>query len=289
MQSSSPTPHKRVQRSTTLNRQYVKRPVKAPKIQTTAELHAENLKRRQALAARMRRERLVKATPAQAAPKIRPIIHEKPSETIKRHPLESSTRAKLISRPQAQKPLSMKEKKEQAISAALKQMAKTPADSEPKKLHKSFLSFKRVALALCLAILFIGAAVYFVNLSMPSISVKVVAMQTGIDAAYPSYVPKGFSLSEVKSENSKIYLKFSSSDNASYTISEEKSSWNSSALESNYIKPTFKNSYSTIREQGLTIFVVDKNCFWVNGGKLFTITSESELTKTQLISIATSL
>ena len=290
MNSPSPTPHKRIQRSTTLNRKYVKRPVKIPKIKTTAELHAENLKRRQALATRMNHGRLLKTTSSQ--PPKKPLKSPRePIETVKKHPIEATVRAKLAKNSSlvTKKPLSMRLQKEQAIESALKTMATTPNTSEKKKLHKSFFSFKRVALALCLAIFAIGAAAYLVRLSMPSISVKVAAMQAGIDAIYPSFIPKGFSLSSVTADATRISLKFTSSENASYTITEEKSSWNSSALEENYIKPNFQKNYSTIREQGLTIFISDTSCAWVNGGKLFTITSESELTKTQLVSIATSL
>ncbi len=289
MNSTNATPHKRVQHSTTLNRKYVKRPTKAPKIRTTAELHAENLKRRQALATRMNRERLIKAPTTKKSLKTNIIIRGQFTEKIERHPLETSTRARQVKPPVEKKNLSMKEKKDQAIAAALKQMEKSSTDSEPKKLHKSFLSLNRVALALCLAILVVGAAIYFVNLSIPSLSVKVVAMQTGIDASYPSYTLKGFALKEVKTEDQKIYLRFSSDSNTSYIITEEKSSWNSSALEANYIKPTYDRDYTVIREQGLTIFVANKTCLWVNGGKLFTISTDADLTKTQLISIATSL
>ena len=125
---------------------------------------------------------------------------------------------------------------------------------------------------------------------MPGISVQVAAMQSGLDAIYPSYIPKGFSLDGVKSEDERLALSFKSDDGRSFVLTEEKSSWNSSALESNYAKPLFKNNYSTIREQGLTLYVSDSNCVWVNGGKLFTISStDAELSKTQLTSIATSL
>jgi len=291
MNSLSPNPHKRVQRSTTLNRKYVKRPVKTPKIKTTAELHAENLKRRQALAARMSHGRLLKASPVTNPKKTSLVPSPKLSTPIKKHPLEASARAKLAapSSLTPKKPLSMREKKELAIKSALKTMAETSAPQERKTLHKSFFSFKRVAFALFLAIFVVGVAAYLIRLSMPNLSVKVAAMQTGIDAIYPSFVPKGFSLSDITADAAKISLKFTSSENSSYIITEEKSSWNSSALEENYIKPNFQKQYSTVREQGLTIFISGPNCAWVNGGKLFTISSDSELTKTQLVSIATSL
>lgn len=293
MNNSSSNSHRRVEHSTTLNRKYVKRPT--PRIRTSAELHAENLRRRQALAARMNRERLLSLKKSQKAAAIAIKTEkttEKPIEKAKKHPIEISVRKRLADAKSAPKKapiISMKEKKEQAIASALKSM-KAQQPEEKRKLNKSFFNFKRVSLALCCAIFVVGAAIYFINLAMPGISVQVVAMQNGIDAIYPSYIPKGFSLSGVKSDGDRLALSFKSDDEKSFVLTEEKSSWNSSALESNYTKPLFQNNYSTIREQGLTLYISGSNCVWVNGGKLFTISStDAELSKTQLTSIATSL
>ena len=301
MNNSSSNSHKRVERSTTLNRKYVKRPT--PRIRNTAEIHDENLRRRQALAARMNRERLLKLKSTEKSLQKSKVAEKSiknplkrvknPVGKIERHPLEISARKRLLVKQasiEAPKTPSMKERKEQAIKSALASMAKkSPGKSEKKQLHTSFLSFKRVSLALCCAVFVVGIAIYFIHLSMPSISVGVAAMQSGIDATYPSYTPKGFSLSSVKSENNSVSMQFKSDSGESFILTEEKSSWNSSALESNYVKGVFKNKYSTIREQGLTIFISDSNAIWVNGGKLFTISSEGGLSKNQLVSIATSL
>lgn len=293
MNNSSANSHRRVEHSTTLNRKYVKRPT--PKVRTTAEIHAENLRRRQALAERMNRERLLKLKASKKTTDKPLKKDQEPIEKAKKHPIEITARKRLSLKKtpaETKKPLSMKEKKDQAIKSALASMAsKNPVEkAEKKKLHTSFLSFKRVSLALCSAVFVVGVAIYFINLSMPSISVGVAAMQSGIDATYPSYTPKGFSLSSVKSEENVLKMFFKSNTGDSFVLTEEKSSWNSSALESNYVKPLFKNKYSTIREQGLTIFISGSNATWVNGGKLFTITSDNDiLSKNQLVSIATSL
>ncbi len=292
MNNSSSNSHKRIERSTTLNRKYVKRPT--PRIRTSSEIHDENLRRRQALAARMNRERLLRLK-ATKKPVEKPQKKVKaPVEKVTKHPLEISARKRLLSRKaplEAKKTPSMKEQKEQAIKSALASMTKnSQKTNEKKKLHTSFFNVKRVSLALCSAIFVVGVAIYFINLSMPSISVQVAAMQSGIDATYPSYIPKGYSLSSVKSEENVLSLLFKSNNGESFVLTEEKSSWNSSALESNYVKGLFKNKYSTIREQGLTIFISGSNAVWVNGGRLFTISAENNLlSKNQLVSIATSL
>lgn len=289
MNNSSANSHKRVEHSTTLNRKYVKRPT--PRVRTTSEIHAENLKRRQALAARMNRERLLSLKKSQKPVKPTEKIVDKPLEKAKKHPLEISARKRLAEAKSPKKetaPISIKTKKDQAIESALKSMlSKKPP--EKKKLMKSFFSVQRVALAFCCAVFVVGVSVFFINLSMPSISVSVAAMKAGIDASYPSYIPKNFSLSNVKTEDERISLIFKSNSGEAFVLTEEKSSWNSAALEANYVKPVFKNNYSTVREQGLTLYISSSNCAWVNGGKLYTISSEANLSKTQLTSIATSL
>lgn len=294
MQNSSQNSHSRVQRSTTLNRKYVKRPVSAPKIRTPAQIQAENLKRRQALAARMNRERLLGLKSNTQVPKItKKTVKKQPEEPIKpatTHPLAASARKKMTaaSKPAQKRELSMKEQKERAIKSALKKM-ETVEKPQKRGLNRSFFTVKRVSLAICCSILVVAATTYFVKVSMPSLSVQFATAQSGIDALYPSYIPKNYSLAKTKSENEKVSMTFTNDKGKSFVLSEEKSSWNSAALEANYAKPVFSNNYSTIREQGLTIYVSGSNCAWVNGGKLFTISTETELSKTQLVSIATSL
>ena len=115
-------------------------------------------------------------------------------------------------------------------------------------------------------------------------------MQTGIDATYPTYIPRGYSLSDIVSEDKKISMSFSSSDKTSFTLSEEKSSWDNETLESSYVKSTWGNNYTSVREQGITIFISGSNAAWVNGNILYKLTaSGNNLTKKQIKSIVTSL
>ena len=128
--------------------------------------------------------------------------------------------------------------------------------------------------------------------NIPDISVRVAAMQTGIQASYPSYVPRDYSLGDITSEDGKIALTFDGPDNASFVLIEEKSSWDSAALLRNYVEPTWQDDYTTTHEQGITIYISNSNsnAAWVNGGVLYKITSNSTvLTKKQVRNIVTSL
>ncbi|MBQ2660300.1 hypothetical protein IJF86_02705 [Candidatus Saccharibacteria bacterium] len=302
MNNSSSKAHRGVQHSSTLNRKYVKRPVistaaaKSPAITSLAKQQSANLKRRQALAAKINREHLAALKAKSSAKK--PVLAEQkavssaPGEVV-RHPVESKVRSRLALRratPVKSPSLSMKEKKDQAIESALKSVATMEKQGKAHRMkNRSFFSVKRVALALGCAVIAVGAIAYFINLSMPDLSVRVAAMQTGIDAVYPSYVPRDYSLASVVSEVGKITMTFSTSSGESFTLTEEKSSWDSSALEANYVKSNF-SEYVPIREQGLTLYVSGSDCAWVNGGKVFVINaSGNNLSKKQLKSIAVSL
>ena len=182
--------------------------------------------------------------------------------------------------------------KESAIEKALAIAAKNNSEKKKKTSMPRFqFGFKRVMLALACAAVAVFAIVYFVNLNAPDISLKVAAMQNGIDASYPSYVPRDFSLSNITSESGKITLNFKNLSNEdAFSLIEEKSSWDSNTLLNNYVHEVFGKDFTTMREQGLTIYIGNNNAAWVNGGIVYklNITSGS-LTKKQIRSIAVSL
>ncbi len=189
--------------------------------------------------------------------------------------------------------LTAKELKDQAIRKALENASNSfdkPKKKKDKKKAMRF-GFGKIMLAVSCATAAVAAIVYFVNMNMPDISLQVAALQTGIDASYPSYVPRDFSVSSITSEEGKITMEFSNSSTGdAFTLVEEASSWDSSALESNYMKKEFNDKYTIVREQGLTIYISGNNAAWVNGGVVFKLTTTSgSLTDKQIKSIAVSM
>lgn len=183
--------------------------------------------------------------------------------------------------------------KDAALRKALRSVASMDDDLKTARAHTKTRKkggFKRFMLAFGCAAACVAAIIYFVGSNIPDISVRVAAMQTGIEASYPSYVPRGFSLSDISSEDSKITLTFASADAGTFTLVEEKSSWDSAALLRNYVEPTWQSNYTTTHEQGLTIYMFGSNATWVNGGVLYKINAEDNvLTKKQLRNIVTSI
>ena len=193
---------------------------------------------------------------------------------------------KVVSQPQMRP--TAQELKNAAIEKALASTMKSQATEKSPRMH---FGFKRMLLALVCSAAAVFAIVYFVNLNAPNISLKVAAMQTGIEASYPAYVPRDFSLSDITSENGKITLNFkNSSTGEGFSLVEEKSSWDTNALLNNFVREEYKENYVVIKEQGLTIYISGSNATWVNGGIIYKLKNPTNsLTKKQIKSIAVSL
>ena len=184
--------------------------------------------------------------------------------------------------------------KDQAIRSAMRSVATMNTAETPKEMHREFRKKKkggRIALALLCSAVTVGALVAFVHFNMPDISVRVAAMQTGIDASYPNIIPRGYTLSNVSSDkDGEIAMVFNNSEGNSFTLTEEKSTWDSNALLNNFVKKNMSADYSTMREQGITIYTEGDLSTWVNGGILFKVKSSGKfLTKEQIRNLATSI
>ena len=201
---SSSASHRRVQRSTTLNRKYVKKPEKVAVVDSVAKRRADDLMRRQALADKINRERLAAL---RAGKTLREADATPPAPSATPRPLSATIERSLITAPKAEK---AEKVKDSAVRSALKSVATLDADSSAGKgiSTKRSLGAKKLLLAFGCAALAVGLVGYFVSVNTPDISVRVAAMQTGIDATYPTYIPRGYSLSDIVSEDKKISMTF---------------------------------------------------------------------------------
>lgn len=281
--------HRKVQTSTTLSRKYTKRPAKSPDVMM-----------------RVKRSPQVKhfSTPTMKTKQM--MQSDDVMTPAEMHPMQRSANAKMKQRqmqPVQAPKVSAKELKDQAIQKALVSAGNVGTEEEKSMMNKSqkvktkkvgnkvHFGIGRVVLALSCAAAAVFAIAYFVNLSMPDISLRVAAMQTGMDPAYPNYVPRDYNVSSITSEEGKITMEFkNSNEGGAFVLTEEKSSWDTNALVSNYIKDTYGENYTIVREQGLTIYISGSDAAWVNGGMLYKIkTNEGSLTNKQIRSIAVSL
>lgn len=294
--------HRKVQASTTLNRKYTKRPAKSTDVMVRRSPKTEKVSdiMRSPRVQHFNSPMVTEATESVTEPIAPATVHPMQQSAMSRMQARknSSSQNSLSASTTTVSGISAKELKDQAIKKALAQAEKVQSTASEqktknKKKKSSMMHFGvgRVLLALSCAATAVFAIVYFVNLNMPDVSLKVAAMQTGIDPTYPNYVPRDYSVSSITSEDGKISIIFyNSTARTSFTLTEENSSWDTSALESNFVKSEYGENYTLVREQGLSIYINGSNATWVNGGIVYKITADNGvLTNKQIRSIATSL
>ncbi len=225
----------------------------------------------------------VKAAPVGSAHSAGPV--DKPAQP---HPSAIRALAKADAKKQAQvkaaRPATSKEVKDAAIEKALS----TPK-TKAKKTPKNKWIKRGIIIGSCLLLVLV--ALFAVYKFIPSVSVSIAAAQAGIEARYPDFTPDGYSLNQpVTYADGEVNLTFKSNSNDStYSINQKRSSWDSSATLDNVVIPEVGQNYATTKERGLTIYTYDKGAAWVNGGILYTISGDAQLSGDQIRRIATSL
>lgn len=201
------------------------------------------------------------------------------------HPLVQKTTQIRQSMAKISQPKTMQEVKENAINEAMSRVAPKTNKKHFSLFDKKFKVRNIVILSL-LMVLIAGAVVYFY---IPSISVRIASQQAGINANFPEYYPDGYSIDgPVSFSNGEVVINFkSNTNNSKFVIKQTKSSWDSSAVR-NKVSKDSGGEFITTEEKGLTIFTYKGNAAWVNGGILYTINGDANLSSDQIRRIATS-
>ena len=280
--------HSNVQKSKTLMRRAAKKPSTPQKIVRRTQPGRHMDFARNTNVAKFAPHPVVKeAKTASASPvKAAPIVSlDKPAQP---HPAAVRALAKAQAKKETQvkiaKPVTSKEVKDAAIAKALA----TPKTKAPKAPKNKWLKRGIVVGSIVLLLLVTLFAIYKF---IPSVSVSIAAAQAGIEARYPDYTPDGYSLKQpVTYADNEVNLTFKSNSNdSSYSINQKQSTWDSSATLDNVVIPAVGENYATTKERGLTIYSYDKGAAWVNGGILYTISGDAQLSGDQIRRIATSL
>ena len=269
-QVSAAAVHTTTQRSKTLNRRAIKKPAIVKRPQPGRHMDIS----RSSKISRFAPHPVIKEEVKKSTPDVAPKTHPTASRALAR-----------VSQSKKAASMSSKEIKDAAIAAALaKPTAKTKEPRFKLRFSRRFTIVTAIAVVLIL-----GAYLTYANI--PSISVDFAASQAGITATYPQYLPDGYHLNQpVTYSDGQVVLKFqSNSANTGYTITQTRSSWDSSAVLDNVVKKAVGDNYITTQERGLTIYSYDNNAVWVNGGILYTIASTAPLSGEQIRNIATSL
>lgn len=180
-------------------------------------------------------------------------------------------------------------KNEAIVEAMNREMASAkPKKTRAKKQRSSskwarFMSLSAASLAIVML------AGYFTYLNMPNLSMRMAAIQSGIDAKYPGYSPDGYALSgPITFKDGEVAMRFAYADNVrNFTLTQQKSSWDSAAVRQ-YVDSQTQNA-ATTKVNGLTIYTYEGNAAWVNGGILYTLEGDAPLSSDQIQRIATSV
>ncbi|MES2876472.1 MAG: hypothetical protein V4678_03295 [Patescibacteria group bacterium] len=277
--------HRSQQRSTALNRQFVKK-VAAPARKPVSRPAAGSMMD-------MRR-------PTKRSPHISKFARDPQAMAVKRavqdigpvaHPVMNKVAHKTHApaRHHATTPVSTsptaRDIKHAAIGKALAHASEETKQSSAEPPRRRAFN---VALA-SLGVLMITG--YFTYVNMPNLSVRVAAAQAGIDASYPEYRPIGYRLNgPVAYQNGQVSMKFASNSGpVAFALNQSSSSWDSSALLEKYVDPRSEGKYATYNDGGLTIYTYGTDAAWVNGGILYTVEGTATLSNEQVRRIATSM
>lgn len=196
----------------------------------------------------------------------------------------------------ATKPTKAELREERIAEKVMLSEMQADAKKDKKKAVKEVRHLKkrkggRILLALATSTACVIALAAIVKVNLPNISVKVAAVQTGVEASYPGYIPRDFNLSGVyTNDQNSVIIEFKGPNNTGFTLAEEKSSWDSNALFTNYVKGAYGDTYDTVREQGVTVYINYSNAAWVKNGTFYKLTANSGvLSKKQIRNIVSSL
>ena len=203
-------------------------------------------------------------------------------QTTKMHPMVAKVLQKRAAAMQPEQ--TSKQVKEQLIKQRLAEVGDKP------KRPNFWARQPRVAtiLASTLSLLILGGYLTYINL--PNISMKVAATRAGVHAEFPNYKPDGYSLNgpiTYSPGQVTINYKANTNDNA-YKLTQKASNWDSQAVLDNYVSKQTGN-YLTFQDHGLTIYTFNNKAAWANGGMLYTIEGTASLSSDQILRLATSM
>lgn len=292
--------HKRTQRSQTLMRSAVKRPVRSPAVKTAhSKSHPEQKQTAAptAVSPLTKHMDLSRIKRAEAVKRSNLVSKFGSNGVKKQHPLESSFNAVSVApmevRP-APKSLSTENKSRvhTVLENGLKQ-AESHKQSYPhaKRSHKPKTKKSKLVSYGASALAFVLLTGFIAYQNIPNLSMRYASTRSGVSASLPGYQPSGFSLNRnIEYNPGQITLEFSSnSDDREFRITQRETSWNSESLYSNYVLAK-SDQVQKYEDKGRTIYLYgDNNATWVNGGIWYDINGDSQLNSDQLIRIATSM
>jgi hypothetical protein len=156
-----------------------------------------------------------------------------------------------------------------------------------KKLHVSS-KFVHIG-ASAFIVLMLGS--YFTYHNLPNLSMKVASTRAGVKGSLPGYKPSGFSMrGPISYQPGQLTVTFQSrTDDRRFTLTERLTEWNSETLLENHVAVDQK-PYQTYKDRGKTIFIYNGGtATWIDNGVWYEVNGGDSLNSDQLLRIAASL
>lgn len=280
--------HATAQRSSTLRRTSLKKPdIKPATKATSAPLAAKPATARNTAATKHPEvSKFSRSTGAKPAAKTTSTKNKSADIAPRQHPhtAKAGRLKALKGKRSASATPTAREIKEAEITKAM--AAGAPKDKRKKQRRKQSRLMRYGTIAA--GALMIIAMLAWLNL--PALSVRYANFQSGVDAAYPHFVPEGYRLTlPLDTDNNRVALTFASRQtDESFTLSQEKSSWDSQAVRS-MVNDESDGKFLTTQDRGLTIYTYNGNAAWVNKGILYKITGNAQLSSDTIVRITNGL
>ena len=284
--------HRTTRRSTTLRRDVLKKPTTASgpsslrhRVQVGHVAKSEHISHFAAHPQPLQRHAdIVRHTTRPAVSPVKPVTSA----------IVSHTHAKVAKPSNApRQALSSRALKEQLIAERLASVEAPQGHTATshRKKRSLFSRQPRVAslITASFAVMVLGG--YLTYLNMPGLSVRVAAAQADVAATFPDYHPDGYRFTgPVAFAPGQVAITFEANGGTTgYTVTEQKSSWDSQAVYDNIVANVDNGNYVTNSQQGLTIYTFNGEAAWVNKGILYTVNGDAPLSNDQLLRIASSL
>jgi hypothetical protein len=175
-----------------------------------------------------------------------------------------------------------------SIKVNIFEEALAEARSHEQKAPKRKKNVSLLAGASFASLLLIGGIVSLFNTN--TIEMQLASVQAGFPINTPTHTPSGFEKSTTEVAGKSVALNFVSPiDQRSYTLSQESSSWDSQTL-FDHITETPGVSYQVLQNKGRNIYIYGKSkAAWVDGGILYKLSGNANLSTDDIIGIAGSL
>lgn len=161
-------------------------------------------------------------------------------------------------------------------------------NNKPRKLHPRHKKALSISFSFASLMVFMSLALL---LNLPMISMAIVNKKVGFKAQMPEYTPAGYGIvSPIGYANGRVVLKFkSNSSDFSYQIEQKPTKWTTDTLKEQ-VTSSSGSQYLSQSLGGLTIYFTDNNtATWIDNGLLYTLKGDSGLSSDQIASIASSI